>query len=184
MSGRLELIIGPMYAGKSTELVRIINRFKCLNKSVIVINHSLNNRYDSINLTTHNNEQIDNCIILSNLKMLEDKYKELFDKTNIIIIEELQFFSDAFDCITKWCDIDHKYVIAAGLDGDYLRKPFGDVLKLIPHADKITKLSALCKKCGDGTFAHFTKRITNNNELTLIGSDNIYEAVCRNHYLS
>ena len=74
MSSRLELIIGPMYAGKSTELVRIIQTFKCLNKSVIVINHSLNNRYNSINLTTHNNEQINNCIVLSNLKDLENAF--------------------------------------------------------------------------------------------------------------
>ena len=76
-----------------------------MNKYVIVINHSLNNRYNSINLTTHNNEQIDNCIVLSNLKDLENNYKELFDNTNIIIIEELQFFKDAFDCITKFTNI-------------------------------------------------------------------------------
>ncbi len=182
MSGRLELIIGPMYAGKSTELVRIINRFKCLNKSVIVINNSLNNRYDSINLTTHNNQQIANCIVLSNLNMLEVNYKELFDKTNIIIIEELQFFSDAFECITKWCDVDNKYVIAAGLDGDFNRNPFGDVLRLIPHAESITKLTALCKKCGDGTEAIFSKRIVANKELQLVGSDDMYEACCRKHY--
>ena len=157
-------------------------RFKCLNKSVIVINHSLNNRYNSINLTTHNNEQINNCIILSNLKDLKNNYKELFDNTNIIIIEELQFFKDAFDCITKWCDIDHKYVIAAGLDGDFNRNPFGDVLRLIPHADEITKLTALCKKCGDGTNAIFTKRIVVDTEIQLVGSDDIYEACCRKHY--
>ena len=179
--GYLELIIGPMYAGKSTELIRIINRYKCLNKRIIVINHILNNRYGSVSLTTHNREKIDSCIILENLGDLD---KELLNNTDVIIIEELQFFKDAYDIVIDLCDNYCKTIIAAGLDGDYLRKPFGDVLKLIPHADKITKLSALCKKCGDGTFAHFTKRITNNNELTLIGSDNIYEAVCRNHYLS
>jgi ABC-type methionine transport system ATPase subunit len=65
--GYLELIIGPMYAGKSTELIRIINRYKCLNKNIIVINHKLNNRYGSIKLTTHNKEIVDNCIIFENL---------------------------------------------------------------------------------------------------------------------
>jgi thymidine kinase len=179
-SGYLELIIGPMYAGKSTELIRIINRYKCLNKRIIVINHVLNNRYGSESLTTHNREKVDSCILLDKLN---DLNKDLLNNTDVIIIEELQFFSDSYESIIDWCDNYHKSIICAGLDGDYLRKPFGDVLKLIPHADKITKLSALCKKCGDGTLAHFTKRITNNNETTLIGSDDIYEAVCRKHYL-
>ena len=179
--GYLEIIIGPMYAGKSTELIRIINRYKCLNKKIIVINHILNNRYGSVSLTTHNREKVDSCIILENLFDLES---ELLNNNDVIIIEELQFFKDAYSSIVEWCDNHCKTIIAAGLDGDYLRQPFGDVLRLIPHADKITKLSALCKKCGDGTLAHFTKRTIQNNELTLIGSDNLYEAVCRNHYLS
>jgi thymidine kinase len=180
MNGYLELIIGPMYAGKSTELIRIINRYKCLNKKIIVINHSYNNRYGSSGLTTHNLEKIDKCIILENLSDLE---KDIFDYSEVIIIEELQFFNDAYYNIIDWCDNHHKIVIAAGLDGDFLRNPFGDILNLIPHSDKITKLSALCKKCGDGTLAHFTKRITENSEKTLVGSDGMYEALCRKHYL-
>ena len=179
-TGYLELIIGPMYAGKSTELIRIINRYKCLKKNIIVINHSLNNRYGSCGLTTHNKECVDNCIIIDKLSNIDN---EIVDNTHVIIIEELQFFQDAYDTVTKWCDIKHKTVIAAGLDGDFLRHPFGDVLRLIPHAEKITKLSALCKKCGNGTLAHFTKRITNDCQTTLVGSDDVYEAVCRKHFL-
>jgi thymidine kinase len=177
--GYLQLIIGPMYAGKSTELIRIINRYKCLNKNIIIINHTFNNRYGSIGLTTHNLEKIEQCIILENLKDLD---KNIFEKSDVIIIEELQFFSDAYNVIIDWCDKHHKTVIAAGLDGDFMRNPFGDVLKLIPHAEKITKLNALCKKCGDGTSAHFTKRITKDVQTTLVGSNDIYEAVCRKHY--
>jgi thymidine kinase len=180
MSGYLELIIGPMYAGKSTELIRIINRYKCLNKNVIVINHSLNNRYNTNGLSTHNNEKFEKCIVVDELNNID---KKLFNETDVIIIEELQFFKNAYETIIDWCDNHNKSVIAAGLDGDYMRNPFGDVLKLIPHAEKITKLSALCKKCGDGTLAHFSKRIIQNNDTTLVGSDNIYEAVCRFHYL-
>jgi thymidine kinase len=180
-SGYLELIIGPMYAGKSTELIRIINRYKCLNKKIIVINHILNNRYGSSCLTTHNKDKVESCIIL---EKLNDLNIELLNSIDVIIIEELQFFSDAYDIIIDWCDNKNKTIVCAGLDGDFLRNPFGDVLKLIPHADKISKLSALCKKCGIGTLAHFTKRTTNNSETTLVGSDDIYEAVCRKHYLN
>lgn len=178
--GYLELIIGPMYAGKSTELIRIINRYKCLNKSVIVINHSFNNRYGTSGLSTHNNEKFEKCIILDKLDNID---KDLLNNTDVIIIEELQFFDSSYEIIIDWCDNYKKTVIAAGLDGDFKRNPFGDVLKLIPHAEKITKLSALCKRCGNGTLAHFSKRIVENNDKTLVGGNDIYEAVCRFHYL-
>lgn len=180
-SGQLELIIGPMYAGKSTELIRKINMYEFLDKKIIVINHSINNRYGSKNLSTHNKEYYDNCLILDELKELE-KYN-IFHDIEIIIIEELQFFKDSFETITRWIDENKKNVIAAGLDGDFERKPFGDVLKLIPYAEKVTKLHALCKKCNDGTIASFTKRIINDKNKTLVGSNEVYEAVCRKHYL-
>jgi thymidine kinase len=178
--GYLELIIGPMYAGKSTELIRRINRFKCLNKKIIVINHIFNNRYGSTGLTTHNKEVIEQCIILEKLSDLDEA---ILNDTDVIIIEELQFFSDGFDSVINMCEVKEKIVIAAGLDGDFNRNVFGDVLRLIPYSDKVKKLSALCKKCGDGTLAHFSKKIINDTNKTLIGSTGIYEAVCRKHYL-
>jgi thymidine kinase len=161
-------------------LIRIINRYKCLNKSVIVINHSFNNRYGTSGLSTHNNEKFEKCIILDKLDIID---KDLLNNTDVIIIEELQFFDSSYETIIDWCDNYKKTVIAAGLDGDFKRNPFGDVLKLIPHAEKITKLSALYKRCGNGTLAHFSKRIVENNDKTLVGGNDIYEAVCRFHYL-
>ena len=179
-NGYLELIIGPMYAGKSTELIRRINRFKCLNKKIIVINHIFNNRYGSNGLTTHNKEVIEQCIVLEKLSDLDET---ILNETDVIIIEELQFFSDAFNSIINMCEYKEKIVIAAGLDGDCNRDAFGDVLRLIPYSDKVKKLSALCKKCGNGTLAHFSKKIINDSNKILIGSNEIYEAVCRKHYL-
>lgn len=179
--GYLELIIGPMYSGKSTELLKNINVYKFLEKKMIAINHKINNRYGTIGISTHNNEIYDNCIIVDKLSDFEKN--EQFKDTEIIIIEELQFFEDAFETITKWCDIYHKKVIAAGLDGDFERKPFGDVLKLIPHANSLKKLNALCSKCKNGTEACFSKRITESKDKTLVGSIDVYIAVCRKHYL-
>ena len=92
-------------------------------------------------------------------------------------------FDDAFDNIILWVDKLNKTVICAGLDGDFERNPFGDVLKLIPYADKVKKLTALCKKCNNGTPAIFSKRITNNNKQTIVGGADMYESVCRKHYL-
>lgn len=179
--GYLELIIGPMYAGKSTELIRNINKYKFLNEKMIAINHKINNRYGSEGISTHNNEIYDNCIILDKLSDFENSDK--FNETKIIIIEELQFFNDAYNTIIKWCDKYNKKVIAAGLDGDFQRDAIGDVLRLIPHANKVLKINALCSICKDGTEAPFTRRIIASKDKTLVGSNDIYEAVCRKHYL-
>ena len=188
----LQLFIGPMYAGKSSELIRQIQRYEILNKNVLVINHIINNRYGSNTITTHTKISYDDCIILSSLGDIfkKDKYKERFEAAHVIVIEELQFFGDAYEQIVDWCDNHGKHVIAGGLDGDFRRAPFGDVLRLIPHAEKVVKLSALCQRCArespqssDGVDANFTMRTTKDESQTVVGSNDVYEAVCRKHFL-
>lgn len=174
----LELIIGPMYSGKTSELLRLYNRYKCINKNIIVVTHSIDDRYRE-GICSHD-AQFCESIILSSLSEIDISMLYYVD---VIIVEELQFFDDAFDNIILWVDKLNKTVICAGLDGDFERNPFGDVLKLIPYADKVTKLTALCKKCNNGTPAIFSKRITNNNKQTIVGGADMYESVCRKHYL-
>jgi thymidine kinase len=185
----LQLFIGPMYAGKSSELIRQIQRYEILNKNVLVINHVINNRYGSNTITTHTKMSYDDCIILSKLSEIyeNEDYKSRFESAQVIVIEELQFFSDAYDNIVNWCDNKGKHVIAGGLDGDFRRAPFGDVLRLIPHAEKVVKLSALCKRCvhdcAEAVPANFTMRLTKDESQTVVGSADVYEAVCRKHFL-
>lgn len=179
--GFIELIIGPMFSGKSTQLINIFNRYKKINKNILLINHPYNKRYDSDQIMTHNNYFLQNCLITDDLLSLQNTTKYIM--ANIIIIEELQFFNNAYEFITYAADNDNKYIIAAGLNGDYKRNIFGDMYKLIAHADKIKKLSALCIYCNDGTKAHFTLKKTNNDKILEVGENNIYEAVCRKHYL-
>ena len=174
----LQLIIGPMYSGKTTELLRLFNRYKCIGKNIIVITHSIDTRYHE-GICSHDSQSCDSI----NLSELSDLDERLFDKLDVIIVEELQFFDDAFEIITYWVDECNKTVICAGLDGDFERNPFGDVLRLIPHANNITKLTALCKKCNDGTPAIFSKRIKMNGNQTMVGGAESYESVCRKHYL-
>lgn len=183
--GKLHLIIGPMYAGKSTELIRMINRFKFLNYNILCINHSINSRYGSNNITTHNKDEMKNCVIMKTLKKIneDDVLKEAYDKCDVVVIEEVQFFKDAYNDIKKMVEEDNKIVVAAGLTSDFNREPFGDVLKLITIADTYEALTALCTQCRDGTPAQFTKRRTSDKEKELVGSYGIYEAVCRFHYL-
>ena len=185
-NGFFELIIGPMFAGKSTELLKHINSLKHINKSILVINHSWNNRYNSVGITTHSGLKYDDCITSDNLTSITTDNNDSFKNCDIIIIEEIQFFSDAVENIKLWCDIYKKYVIVAGLSGNYFREPFPVISNLIPIADKITQVKAFCKKCSDGTCAIFSKKINNvdkNNYKDETGGEDLYIAVCRKHYL-
>lgn len=186
--GRIELIIGCMYSGKTTEIMRQVKRYKTLNKTlnnnIIIITHSSDNRYfDSGNISTHNRENMP-AIPLLNLKDIYIyNYKE-FEKADVIFIEEGQFFPDLYDFSIEAANLHDKNVIISGLDGDFQLNPFEQIIKLIPNSEKVTKLTALCKQCGDGTEACFSKRIIQNDQRELVGSDGIYEAVCRKHYYS
>jgi thymidine kinase len=185
ITGRLDLILGPMFASKTTELIRYASTYKSIGKKIMLMNHIWNNRYGTTGISSHNHQVLNDCICLSRLGdiMENEDYRREFEESEVILIEELQFFTDAYDNIVDWIDNQGKCVVAAGLDGDFRKQPFGDVLRLIPHAEEVKKLKALCRKCCDGTEAHFTKRTTCDQQTTLVGSDDIYEPVCRYHFL-
>ena len=179
--GRIEIIIGCMFSGKSTEIIKIMKRYRMLNKKILAISHSIDTRYNGSTpqIVTHDKISYD-CIQLKELLSLHQtqNYKD----AELIVIEEAQFFPDLYEFVVNAADVDNKTLVVAGLDGDYKKNPFGDILRLIPHAENVTKLEALCLKCGDGTPAHFTKRIIENDNQTLVGSTESYIAVCRKHF--
>jgi thymidine kinase len=178
--GRLELIIGCMYSGKTTELMRRVQMYQVLKKKIVAYTHSSDSRYsESGNIATHN-RNIMSAIPLSKLAGSEtkDEYKE----AEIVFIEEGQFFPDLVEFVLSAVNRDNKIVVVSGLDGDFQLNPFENIVRLIPHSEGITKLNALCKMCGDGTPACFSKRLVDSKERELVGSDGIYEAVCRYHY--
>lgn len=180
MTGSVKIIIGSMFSGKSTEVIRLIDRYKLLKKNVLAINHTLDDRYDKNKIVTHNKVKKD-CLSVSELMPLLNTVDYI--KSDVVVIEEAQFFKDLFNFVVKSSDENNKIVVVAGLDGNYKREPFGDILNLIPYAESVIKLHALCMKCGDGTKASFTKRINTDNEEILIGSTEEYVPVCRKHYL-
>ena len=180
--GRLELIIGNMFSGKSSELIRRINREKSIHKRILVINYIDDNRYDFESISTHDN-----------IKIHSLKVKRLHDLDNLIethdsfFIDEGQFFEDLYDFVTLLVDIYKKHVVVSGLDGDCYRNVFGEILKLVPVCDTVDKLSAYCSKCINGTVAPFTKKIVKkqdeNGQIDIGGSDK-YIPVCRDHYFN
>ena len=182
-AGRLELILGPMFSGKSAELIRIINRYESINKNILAISHSIDTRYGAGVISSHNRIQ-KKSIALEQLNDVLGMAE--YAESEIIIIEEGQFFPDLKRFVLRATDVDKKHVIVAGLSGDFRRQPFGQMGDLIPFAEQITKLSAFCKLCNDGTPGDFSKRLNtpvHNDEQTVVGNDNLYVAVCRRHYL-
>ena len=170
----LELIIGPMFSGKTSRIVEIYKQCKFCNINVDVINHSIDTRYDEELLSTHDKIKIP-CI-------KTHKLMDLLEILNgdVILINEGQFFSDLQEFVNKLLEKGKKIYIC-GLDGDFERKKFGQLLDLIPLCDKVTKLTSLCNLCKNGTAAIFSKRITNEKEQTIVGSYN-YIPVCRQCY--
>ena len=193
-SGYLEIIVGPMFSGKTSRLVEIYNQCKFCNISVAVINHSIDNRYDDDLLSTHDRVKIP-CIKTDklmnlwiehiNLEESVDDIPRINDKfkvgmSSVILINEGQFFPDLEEFV-KIMLKNNKQIYICGLDGDFERKKFGQILDLIPLCDKIHKLTSLCSLCKNGTKGIFSMRLTNQTEQTVVGSDN-YLPVCRECY--
>jgi thymidine kinase len=176
----LELILGPMFAGKSSAILQIVNRHKSIGRSTLLISHSIDSRYSSENyIVNHDGSKIQ-CYKTNMLSLMN---KELVD-TKLVIIEEAQFFNHLYDFVLDLVENQGKDVIVVGLDGDADRKPFGQILELVPLCDKVTKLKAFCKICGDGTDALFTFCKKKKEEQVCVGGEDLYMPLCRRHYLT
>lgn len=194
-NGYLEIILGPMYSGKTSRLVEIYNQCIFCDIPVVSINHEIDNRYDEELMTTHDQIKIP-CIKTNSLKKIWKP--NLFDKPSInnfvggnflilkyskvVLINEAQFFGDLFEVVNEMINLG-KHVYVCGLDGDFERKKFGQILDLIPLCDKVTKLTSLCSICKTGVPGIFSMRLTNEKEQTVVGSNN-YIPVCRSCYTS
>ena len=187
----LTLIHGPMFSSKTTELYRNASRCKAAGLNVLSITHALDTR----SFGTHAGEDhYENTIKLPQLRDIFSLPQ--YQTCEVIIVDEAQFFNDLKDTVIHMVDMDHKQLVVAGLDGDFQRNKFGQILDLIPVADKCMKLSAICKDClqeqriqdRNGMLhnlppATFTKRIiAQNADNIVIGGSESYKAVCRKHY--
>ena len=174
--GELHLIIGCMFSGKTTELLRIAKRLKSIDQTVALINYLEDTRYSTTDVTTHDKYS---CDIESHL--INDLSSLDVNSYSVICINEAQFFGGlkqfCMDMLSK-----SKIIYVSGLDGDFKQQPFGEILDLIPMCNTITRLHAFCKVCKNGNPAYFTKRLTDSKEQKLIGTDE-YIPVCRKHLL-
>jgi thymidine kinase len=176
-AGYLELILGPMFSGKTSTLKKIYDQCMYCNIPVMVINYEADNRYsDASFMTTHDKIMIP-CVkglsITDVLKENEEKVAE----SEVILINEGQFFKDISQVIDLVENL-HKRVYICGLDGDFKKNKIGYLFDLIPYCDNIYKLKSLCSECRDGTSGLFSYRITDETDQVVIGVEN-YKPVCR-----
>lgn len=181
-NGYLKIVIGCMFSGKTTYIINESRKWIQLGKRPLIINYILDKRYSNEDkIISHDKIGID-CIMSENLSFIKSFNIESFD---IILINEAQFFLDLKQKVKYLVDDLKKIVIVSGLDGDFLRNPFGQILDLIPDCDKIIKLKAYCSMCSNGTEALFSWKtldnLTNGKVVIDIGVDK-YVPLCRKHY--
>ncbi|KAJ0980113.1 hypothetical protein J5N97_008368 [Dioscorea zingiberensis] len=181
-SGEIHVIVGPMFAGKTTALIHRVQLETEQGRRATMIKSDKDTRYGLDSIVSHDGTKMP-CWALPNLAAFPAKVgQQTYDELDVIGIDEAQFFGDLYDFCRNAADQDGKTIIVAGLDGDYLRRRFGSVLDLIPLADSVTKLSARCGLCGQR--ACFTLRKTKDSETELIGGADVYMPVCRQHYVN
>ncbi len=172
--GCIEIICGPMFSGKTEELIRRLKRSIIAKREVLVFKPKIDNRYSDNCVVTHNNNSIESISIKNGE---EERILELSRNTNTIGIDEVQFFNERMISICIELSKRGKRIIASGLDKDFKGQPFGIMPTLLCEAESVAKLNAICNKCGD--YAYFTKRISDDKNQILLGESDIYEANCR-----
>ncbi len=179
----LTLILGPMFAGKSSAILSRVKRAKVLGWKTMVITCDIDKRYDvsGAKVMTHDLTGIEAI----GVNVLEGiTWTKEYLHARLIVIEEAQFFPDLYKFVVEAVDKHGKDVVVVGLDGDSDRKPFGQILDLVPLADEVMRLTSLCKRCGDGTAAIFTALVSGvKGEQVCVGGAEKYEPMCRLHYL-
>jgi thymidine kinase len=170
--GTVEVITGSMFSGKTEELLRRLRRAQFAGLKVVIFKPALDNRYSEVFVVSHDERSIVSTPVDNALSILL-----LATDVNVVAIDEAQFFdSSIIDVCNRLADSGIR-VIVAGLDMDFSGKPFGPMPELMAIADQITKVHAICVRCGN--LAQFSFRKTDEDKIVLLGEKNLYEPLCR-----
>jgi len=173
--GSIEVICGSMFSGKTEELIRRLKRAKIANLRVEIFKPKIDVRYDVHNIVSHDENAILSTPIDNSQTILL-----LHNEADVIGIDEAQFFDDQLPDVCDQLALKGHRVIVAGLDMDYTGKPFGQIPFLLSKADYITKLHAICVKCGN--IANYSFRKKADKSQVLLGEKDVYEPRCRKCY--
>lgn len=170
--GQIEVICGSMFSGKTEELIRRLNRAKIARQKVEIFKPSIDKRYHEEDVVSHN----DTSIRSSPVNFAEDILLWSGD-CDVVGIDEVQFFDDQIVSVAQKLALQGKRVILAGLDMDFEGQPFEPMPKLMAIAEYVTKVHAICMKCGD--LAAFSFRLSDSKQKVMLGEKESYEARCR-----
>lgn len=171
--GWVEVVCGPMFSGKSEELIRRVTRSMLARIPVQTFKPGLDTRYSLSQVTSHSSLRVDAQPVDSSAALLRAVNKE----TIVIGVDEGQFFDEGLVAVCEALAVAGKQVIVAGLDLDYLGRPFDPIPRLAARSEYVTKMLAVCHRCGAP--AAFTQRIVDSDELVVLGATDSYEARCR-----
>lgn len=171
--GWIEVVTGSMFSGKTEELIRRLRRAQIARQKVQIFKPGLDNRYGDDHITSHSEMRLASDNVSSSRELLE----RVDPATQVVGIDEGQFFDAELPAVCNTLADQGKRVIVAGLDQDYLGKPFEPMPQLLAIAEYITKTLAICVVCGNP--ANHTQRLVVSSERVLVGASGAYEARCR-----
>jgi thymidine kinase len=177
--GRIEVITGPMFSGKSEELIRRLKRAKIAKQRVICFKPDIDLRYHRTAIASHSAQTLEACVV-ANVDRLREALFAQIDQVEVIGVDEAQFLDEGL--VHLALELVHlgKRVLIAGLDTTFAGEPFCPIPDLMAIADEVVKLSAVCMKCGAP--AIHTQRLGGSQELVMVGAAGVYEARCRAHF--
>ncbi|MEM7162056.1 MAG: thymidine kinase [Bacteroidota bacterium] len=175
-SGWIEVIVGSMFSGKTEELIRRLKRAQIAKQKTVIYKAAVDTRYDNEKVISHDDNAILSIPAASSI--------EIWDKTTdeeVIGIDEAQFFDDNLPKVCFNLANLGKRVIIAGLDMDFKGRPFGPIPTLMAQAEYVTKVHAICMRCG--ALAQFSHRISDGDDLVVLGETDKYEPLCRSCFV-
>ncbi len=174
-SGWIEVICGSMFSGKTEELIRRLKRARISKQNVEIFKPSVDIRYDEENVVSHDSNTIPSTPVQSSSQILL-----MAGDVDVIGVDEAQFFDMELPSVCDQLANSGIRVIVAGLDMDYTGKPFGPIPAILAAAEYVTKVHAICMKCGN--LAQYSHRIAGGEKLVELGETDSYEPLCRRCY--
>ncbi len=176
-TGWIEVICGPMFSGKTEELIRRLVRAQIAKQRVAIFKPSTDNRFAEDYIVSHNQRKIKSIQVQETNKILDYQ-----DKADVFGIDEAQFFDSSIVTVCRSLANSGKRIVVAGLEKDYLANSFGSMPDLLIDAEYITKVNAICMQCGDP--ANYSHRISSEIKQVIVGEIDKYEALCRRCYIN
>lgn len=175
-SGSIEVVCGPMFSGKTEELIRRVKRSQIARQKVQIFKPAIDNRYHETEVVSHSSLSIEATPVNTSVEILQ----KVFDSTRVVAIDEVQFFDANITIVVEKLARRGIRVIMAGLDQDFMGKPFGPMADLLAISDRVDKIQAICTVCGAPASKTYRKN-PNNSAQVLVGETDLYEARCRAH---